>query len=196
MKSNELLLKMIHRRSCRQFSNSPVDIQIIQDCIMCASSAPNGANKQPWHFIVIQNPEIKKKLRIKCEEIEKEFYEKKITQQWSNDLKKLNVNYQKPFLEEAPYLIIIFKQMSYDNKPNYYVNESCGISIGMLIQSLHLCGIDTLTYTPAPMMFLRDMFQRPTSEIPVIILAAGKKSDTYKAPKLSKKNFNDIAKIY
>ncbi len=200
MKSKDILNEHINRRSTREFSSEHVDIEIIRDCIKTANLAPNGANMQPWHFVIVKDNAIKKELREKCQEIEKTFYEEKISKQWANDLAPLNVDYQKPFLEQAPYLIVIFKQMyTTDNQgirhSNYYVTESCSIAIGFLISSLHRLGISSLTYTPAPIEFLKSYFKRPDGEVPVMILAVGKSSKNYQAPDINKKSFDEIATI-
>lgn len=188
------------RRTYRKFLPEPVDMEVIRNCILAAGTAPNGADKQPWHFTVITDPAMKQKLKDACEEVEREFYATKITKEWANDLGKLHLNYQKPFLTEAPCLIAIFKEF-YKILPdgtkdlNYYVNESCNIAIGFLICALHNAGYASFTYTPAPMRFLNDMLGRPEGETPVMILVVGKPDPTYELPKLVKKSFDEIADI-
>ncbi len=198
-KSRELLEESRLRRSYRQFIKEEIDIETIKDCIMTASTAPSGADKQPWFFNIITNQAVKEKLRNKAEEIEKEFYEKRITKDWQKDLDKLEVTTSKPFLTEAPCLIVIYKKM-YQIKEgikdlNYYPNESVGIAIGLLINALRNAGYSSLTYTPAPMTFLLEMFNRPEGEIPVMILAVGKADLSYKLPMLKKKNFDEVAEV-
>ena len=175
-------------------------METIKNCIMTAGTAPSGANKQPWKFIIITDQEMKNKIREKSEEIEKEFYNKKISSEWQDDLNKFKLNWEKQFLSEAPCLIVIFKEFYKELRngeldKNYYVNESVGISIGFLINALHNSGYASLTYTPAPMLFLRDLLERPEGETPVMVLAVGKPSPNYELPKITKKSFDEIAKI-
>lgn len=198
--SKKLLEKARQRRTYRKFLDEAVDLDTIKDCILTAGTAPSGANKQPWHFCVVTDSEMKAKIREKSEEIEKEFYEEKISKEWQSDLNKFELSYQKPFLTEAPCLIVIFKEYYKETgkgeiDKNYYVNESMGISIGFLINALHNAGYASLTYTPAPMMFLRDMLKRPEGETPVMVLAVGKGSPEYKLPSITKKSFDEIADI-
>lgn len=175
-----------------EFLEEPVDIEIIKDCIMTAATAPSGADKQPWHFSIVVDPAMKKKIREESEKIEKEFYESKITKEWQEDLNKLTLTWEKPFLTQAPCLIVIFKEFYKELKngiidKNYYVNESIGISIGFLINALHNAGYASLTYTPAPVMFLRDLLKRPSGETPVMVLVVGKPDPNYSLPVLTKK---------
>lgn len=200
MTSKELLEESKARRTYREFLQEPVDLEVIKDCIMTAGTAPSGADKQPWHFSVVVNPEMKKKISDACEEVEKDFYENKITKEWFDDLKKLNITWRKPFLVQAPCLIVIFKE--YYKKladgildKNYYVNESSGIAIGFLINALRNAGYASLTYTPAPPMFLREILNRPEGETPVMVLVVGKPDPNYKLPILKKKTFEEIAEI-
>ncbi len=200
MNSKELLELAKKRRTYREFSQEPVDIEIIKDCIMIAATAPNGANKQPWHFVIVQSRHVKKELRALCEKVESEFYERRISDDWADDLSVLKTNSEKPFLEKAPYLIVVFKEnykILSDGKKNmnYYVTESTNIAIGFLISALHKMGLQSLTYTPAPMTFLRDYFNRPKGETPVMILAVGRGDPNYKLPPILKKNFEEIAEI-
>ena len=154
-KSKHLLKESRERRSYRQFLDEPINLEVINNCILTAATAPSGADKQPWHFCVITDPDMKMKIRVEAEKVEKEFYEQKISEEWQADLNKLNVNYQKPFLTEAPCLIVIFKefyQLMKDGSKdkNYYVPESVGIATGFLINALRNTGYASLTYTPAP----------------------------------------------
>lgn len=195
--SKQLLEESKKRRSYREFLAQPIDIETIKDCILTAGTAPSGADKQPWHFVVVTDDHTKKQLRKKCEEVEKTFYEEKIGKQWQKDLDKLHVNYQKAFLSEAPCLIVIFKEMYVVNnkgekESNYYQSESVGIATGMLINALRNAGYSSLTYTPAPMIFLRDFFHRPKGETPVMILAVGKADLNYQLPTLKKKTLEQI----
>jgi len=198
--SNDLLKQAQNRRTYREFLSEEIDMETIKNCIMTAGTAPSGANKQPWKFIIITDQEMKNKIREKSEEIEKEFYNKKISSEWQDDLNKFKLNWEKQFLSEAPCLIVIFKEFYKELRngeldKNYYVNESVGISIGFLINALHNSGYASLTYTPAPMLFLRDLLERPEGETPVMVLAVGKPSPNYELPKITKKSFDEIAKI-
>lgn len=196
----ELLEESRARRTYREFLTEPVDLEVIKDCVLTAGTAPSGADKQPWHFSIVVDPEMKKKISEASEAVEKDFYENKISKEWNDDLKKLNISWKKPFLMQAPCLIVIFKE--YYKKledgtldKNYYVNESVGISIGFLINALRNAGYASLTYTPAPPMFLRDILGRPEGETPVMVLVVGKADPNYKLPILKKKTFEEIAEI-
>ncbi len=198
--SKTLLEKSKKRRTYREFLEEPVDIEIIKDCIVTAATAPSGADKQPWHFSIVVDPAMKKKIREESEKIEKEFYESKITKEWQEDLNKLTLTWEKPFLTQAPCLIVIFKEFYKELEngiidKNYYVNESIGISIGFLINALHNAGYASLTCTPAPIMFLRDLLKRPSGETPVMVLVVGKPDPNYSLPVLTKKTFDEIAEI-
>ena len=198
--SKTLLEKSKKRRTYREFLEEPVDIEIIKDCIVTAATAPSGADKQPWHFSIVVDPAMKKKIREESEKIEKEFYELKITKEWQEDLNKLTLTWEKPFLTQAPCLIVIFKEFYKELEngiidKNYYVNESIGISIGFLINALHNAGYASLTYTPAPVMFLKDLLKRPSGETPVMVLVVGKPDPNYSLPVLTKKTFDEIAEI-
>lgn len=198
--SRDLLKEAQKRRTYREFLTEDINMEIIKDCIMTAGTAPSGANKQPWKFIIVTDQEMKNNIREKSEEIEKEFYSKKISPEWQEDLNKFKLNWEKRFLSEAPCLIVIFKEFYKELEngeldKNYYVNESVGISIGFLINALHNSGYASLTYTPAPMLFLRDLLKRPEGETPVMVLAVGKANPSYQLPKISKKSFEEIAEI-
>ncbi|MCW9096546.1 MAG: nitroreductase family protein, partial [Ignavibacteriaceae bacterium] len=163
------------RRSVRDFSDKPVPIEIIENCIKAAGTAPSGANLQPWHFVVVSDPEIKKKIRIAAEEEEKEFYSKRAPKEWLEVLEPLGTDESKPFLETAPYLISIFYK-SYEVLPDgrqvkqYYAMESTGIATGILITAIHNAGLVSLTHTPSPMNFLIEILNRPKNERPFLLL--------------------------
>ncbi len=190
------------RRSVRDFDTSNIDFQIIKNAILSAGTAPNGANLQPWHFVIIKNKSIKKKIRIAAEIEEAEFYEKKAPKEWLEALKPLGTDKNKLFLEEAPYLIAIFeKKFSLKNKKkikNYYVKESVGIATGILITCLHLSGLSMLTHTPSPMNFLNQILKRPSNEKPFVLLVLGKPKKNCKVPVFAekKKNFNRITSLF
>ncbi len=166
------------RRTCRDFTDKPVAQEIIEAALMAAGTAPSGANHQPWHFAVIASPEKKRILRKAAEAEEREFYAGRASQEWIEALAPLGTDEVKPYLETAPYLIVIFGQRRGglnpgDDKQNYYVNESVGIATGFLIAALHDAGLATLTHTPNPMKFLNKICERPTNEKPVMVLVVG-----------------------
>ena len=178
------------RRSVRDFKKKSFDINIINNAILSAGTAPNGANLQPWHFVIVKNQKIKKQIRVAAEKEEKEFYENKAPKEWLDALKPLGTDANKEFLEEAPYLIAIFeKKFSYHNKKkikNYYVRESVGIATGILISSLHLSGLAMLTHTPSPMTFLNKILKRPNNEKPFVLLVVGYPKNDTRIPKFAK----------
>ena len=166
------------RRTTRYFSDRAVPREVIETCLKAAGTAPSGANHQPWHFTVIENAAIKAEVRRAAEEEERIFYRDKAPQEWLDALAPLGTDEDKPFLETAPYLIVIFSQKRGgpnpgDLKKNYYINESVGIATGILITALHHSGLATLTHTPAPMNFLNEICGRPESEKPFLILVVG-----------------------
>ena len=190
------------RRSVRDFKIDLIDYKIIKNAILAAGTAPSGANLQPWHFVIIKNKSIKKKIRIAAEIEEKEFYEKKAPKEWLEALKPLGTDKNKFFLEEAPYLIAVFeKKQSIKNKKkvkNYYVKESVGIATGILISCLHFSGLSMLTHTPSPMNFLNKILKRPINEKPFVLLVVGKPKDNCMIPVFAtkKKSFNKISSIF
>ena len=190
---------MIQRRTIRDFSDRPIPIEIIQNAIQTASSAPSGANKQPWHFVIVQDPTVKKEIRIAAEKEEKEFYEHRAPDTWLEDLNQFGTDWHKPFLEIAPYLIVVFKQ-GYDlgeegKRKNYYVNESVGIASGFLLVALHKAGLATLTHTPSPMGFLEKILKRPENEKAVLLIPVGYPGGDTRVPILKKKSFTDVCTI-
>ncbi|VAV96543.1 Nitroreductase family protein [hydrothermal vent metagenome] len=175
------------RRTCRYFSDSPVPRAVIEYAILAAGTAPNGANHQPWYFAVIESADKKKALRAAAEQEEREFYEGKASDEWLEALAPLGTDEDKPFLETAPYLIVIFGQRKGgiypgEMKQNYYVNESVGIATGMLITALHDAGLATLTHTPNPMKFLNQVCDRPSNEKPMMVLVVGKPARSATVP--------------
>jgi len=186
------------RRTVRDFSDKPVPKEIIENCIKSAGTAPSGANLQPWHFVVVSNPEIKKKIRIAAEEEEKEFYIKRAPKEWLEVLEPLGTNANKPFLETAPYLIAIFSK-SYEVLPDgkqikqYYAIESTGITTGILITAIHNAGLVSLTHTPSPMNFLNEILGRPKNERPFLLLVVGYPAADAKVPDIKKKSLQEIA---
>jgi len=189
---------MQRRRSVRQFSSRPVPQEVIADCLLVAGSAPSGANLQPWHFVVVQDPTVKQQIREAAEKEEYEFYHGRAPQEWLEALASMGTDEHKPYLEIAPCLIVIFAQ-SYRLLPdgrkakNYYVSESVGIATGMLIAAIHHAGLVALTHTPSPMGFLNRILGRPDNERPFLLLVVGYPADDAVVPELSKKALPDIA---
>jgi iodotyrosine deiodinase len=190
--------QMRTRRTVRHFSARPVERAVIEQCLATAGSAPSGANLQPWHFVVIGDRSIKQRIRAAAEQEEREFYERRAPQEWLDALAPLGTDADKPFLEEAPYLIAIFAQ-AYGVLPdgrkvkNYYVQESVGIATGMLIAALHVSGLSCLTHTPSPMGFLNSILNRPANEKPFLLLVAGHPADDAMVPDIARKPLDEIA---
>lgn len=186
--------KMDGRRSVREFSDMPVSKEVIEQIILTASSVPSGAHKQPWTFAAVKNPLIKAEIRKAAEKEEYESYQNRMTDEWLDDLKPLGTDWQKPFLEIAPWLIIVFAQItSPDKKKHYYVQESCGIAAGFLISAIHHAGLVTLTHTPSPMNFLKKILNRPDNERPFLLLPVGYHADNCYVPDIQRKGINKIA---
>ncbi len=185
------------RRTIRDFSDRPVPREIIENCLLAAGTAPNGANRQPWHFVVVESAEIKKEIRKAAEEEEKMFYEQRATDDWLEALAPCGTDEHKPFLETAPYLIAIFAESFgriEDKKiKNYYVTESVGIATGILITAIHNAGLASLTHTPSPMKFLNQILQRPDNERPFLILVVVYPAEDVEVPDIEKKDLGEIA---
>lgn len=195
-KSKDVFLQMNTRRSIRGFSEEDVPLEAIKNAIMTASSAPSGAHKQPWTFCLVSSRDIKRKIRLAAEEEEKLNYSQRMSKEWLKDLEKFKTNWEKPFLETAPYLIIVFKKV-YDNdgegkKTNYYVNESVGLATGFLLMALHQIGLYTLTHTPSPMRFLSKILNRPENERPFLLIPVGYPEKGHEVPILERKSENEI----
>ena len=186
------------RRTVRHFSGRPVPRDIIETCVLAAGTAPNGAHRQPWHFVVVSAPEIKRAIRVAAEEEEKAFYGGRAPEDWLEALEPLGTHEDKPFLENAPYLIVVFGE-SYavkeggEKSKNYYVTESVGIATGMLITAIHQAGLVSLTHTPSPMGFLNEVLGRPTNERPFLILVVGYPAPDATVPELERKSLEEIA---
>tara|TARA_A100001037_G_C15153817_1_gene641818 strand:+ start:2453 stop:3106 length:654 start_codon:yes stop_codon:yes gene_type:complete len=198
-RSTSFLNHLMQRRTIRDFSDKSIPLEIIKNAIKAASSAPSGANKQPWHFVIVQDPEVKKEIRTAAEKEEKEFYKHRAPDYWLEDLNQFETDWHKPFLEIAPYLIVVFKQ-SYDlgddgKRKNYYVNESVGIASGFLLVALHNAGLATLTHTPSPMGFLERILNRPENEKAVLLIPVGLPAHDAEVPELNKKSFRDVCTI-
>ena len=199
-RANVVLETLLKRRTIRDFSDKPVPRELIETCIKAAGTAPSGANHQPWHFVAISDLETKRKIRIAAEAEEDEFYNKRASQEWLNALAPLGTDESKPFLEHAPWLIAVFSQkrggeIAGQDKKNYYVTESVGLATGMLITALHSAGLGTLTHTPAPMGFLRDICGRSKTEKPFVLMVVGYPAVDAKVPKhaLIKKELSEIS---
>jgi nitroreductase len=196
-RSEEFYKDIKRRRTVREFSDKQVPKEVINNCILAAGTAPSGANLQPWHFVVVSDPKIKKQIRKAAEEEEKEFYTKRAPKEWLDALAPLGTNEHKPFLEKAPILIAIFAK-SFDMLPDgrkvkqYYSQESVGIATGMLITAVHNAGLVSLTHTPSPMNFLNEILGRPNNERPFLILVVGYPADGVKVPDIKKKALEEI----
>ena len=193
--------KMDARRSVREFSDRPIAREIIENIIKTASTAPSGAHKQPWTFCVIANPEIKKQIRMAAEEEEKASYESRMSGEWLDDLKPLGTDWQKPFLEIAPYLIIVFRRI-YEfgedgkKKNNYYVQESVGLAAGFLLAAIHDAGLVSLTHTPSPMNFVTKILDRPENEKPFLLIPVGYPANECWVPDLERKSLEEVCVFY
>ncbi|MDB9969594.1 nitroreductase family protein [Porticoccaceae bacterium] len=191
-------LQMSKRRSVRDFSDQPIPPSVLEHAILAAGSAPSGANMQPWHFVVVQNPEIKKRIRLAAEKEERELYDHRASDEWLDVLAPLGTDADKPFLETAPALIAIFlKKVTIDadgaKHKNYYTSESVGIATGVLITALHQAGLVTLTHTPSPMKFLTEILQRPSHERPFLLLVVGFPAEGALVPNIQRLPLSDIA---
>ena len=187
------------RRSVRDFSKKDVSQEIIENIISIAASAPSGANKEPWFFSIVKDNKIKKEIRIAAEKEEKSFYTQRAPQSWLDDLNKFGTDWNKEFLEIAPYIIVVFKQI-YDlnngqKYKNYYVNESVGIACGFLLAAIHRAGLVALTHTPSPMGFLEKLCKRPENERAYLLIPVGLPNQDARVPVLKKKNFNEYCQI-
>jgi len=200
-KSKMYFKKFDKRRSIRDFSDKSVPLEVIENIIKTASTAPSGANKQPWTFCVVKSAEIKKKIREAAEEEERKSYADRMSDEWLEDLKHLGTDANKPFLEAAPYLLIVFKRpFEYDEDgkkhQNYYVNESVGLACGFLISAIHNAGLVTLTHTPSPMRFLEKILDRPNNERAFLVLPVGYEADKTFVPDIQRKPLDKVMKIY
>ncbi|MFT4797693.1 MAG: nitroreductase [Candidatus Azotimanducaceae bacterium] len=189
---------MRRRRSVRDFSPDEVPCQLIEQCLLTAGTAASGANCQPWHFAVVQNPELKQQIRLEAEKEERAFYEQRAPQAWLDDLAPLGTDANKPFLVTAPYLIGVFQQRfgtssSGEKQKHYYATESVGLATGLLISALHQAGLACLTHTPSPMKFLNQLMGRPKSERPFLLLVVGYPAPDAVVPDISKKTLDEIS---
>lgn len=189
------------RRSVREFSDEPVPLDLIDAAIEAAASAPSGANRQPWRFVVVRDPESKRRIREAAEAEEREFYEHRATPEWLADLAPLGTDWRKPFLETAPALVVVFR-LDYEparlpdgtevRHKNYYVQESVGIAVGLLLAALHLAGLASLTHTPSPMGFLADVLGRPKHERPYLLIPVGYPAPGARVPDIQRKTLDEV----
>jgi nitroreductase len=185
------------RRTVRDFSSKPVSRELLETLIRTAGTAPSGANKQPWRFIVVTDTELKRKIRIAAEKEEKQNYEHRMSQEWLDDLAVLGTDWHKEFLEVAPALIAVFS-IEYDRdgertRRNYYVQESVGLAVGFLILAIHNAGLVSLTHTPSPMHFLRELLNRPSNERPFVLIPVGYPAENVTVPNIQRKQLGDIS---
>ena len=188
---------MLQRRTVREFSSQPIPRAVIKECLRVAVSAPSGANLQPWHFVAISDPAVKREIRTAAEEEERQFYQHRAPAEWLEALQPLGTDWRKPFLEIAPWLIAIFSQpyrLSPKGKKtkHYYATESVGIATGFLISAIHHAGLASLTHTPSPMAFLNRILQRPSFEKPFLLLVVGHPSPRARVPAITRKRLNEM----
>ncbi len=200
-RTEEYMKFMDSRRSVREFSEKMVPLEVIENIIKTASSAPSGANKQPWTFCVVASPELKKKIRERAEAEEFLSYNGRMSENWLKDLEPFGTNHVKDFIEVCPYIIVVFKK-AYDidengaKHNNYYVNESVGIAVGFLLAAIHEAGLVSLTHTPSPMNFLQELLERPDNERPYLLIPVGYPSENAKLPNIVRKPLNEVSVFY
>lgn len=197
-RARDFSAELRRRRTVRDFSPRAVPRELIEQALLAAGSAPNGANLQPWHFVAIASPEVKRAIRVAAEEEEREFYAGRATPEWLADLAPLGTDAAKPFLATAPWLIAVFAERwrRFPNgakRANYYVPESVGIATGFLIAALHHAGLATLTHTPSPMGFLNGILDRPANEKPFLLLVVGHPAEDARVPVITKKSLDSIS---
>ena len=190
-------VELARRRSVRDFADTPVEREVIEQCLATAGTAPSGANLQPWHFVAVSSPEVKEKIRVGAEHEEEEFYTHRATPEWLQALEPLGTDASKPLLEVAPWLIGVFLQRwgtdeEGASRKHYYAHESVGIATGMLITALHNAGLACLTHTPSPMGFLNELLQRPESERPYLLLVVGYPAEGATVPAIERKSLDEI----
>lgn len=197
-RGDALFHHMEARRSVRDFSSEPVPRELIETAIRIASTAPSGAHRQPWRFVVVGNPEIKRRIRIAAEAEEKKSYEQRMPDEWLEALAPLGTDWRKPFLETVPWIVVAFEELyGFDaegkKRKNYYVRESVGLACGFFINALHTMGLATLTHTPSPMGFLRVLLGRPKNERPYILFPVGYPATNAQVPELRRKSLDEVA---
>lgn len=192
--------KLDKRRTVRDFAEKDIPEDILKDIIMTASSAPSGAHKQPWTFCAVKSSELKTKIRKAAETEEYENYNNRMSEEWLDDLEPLGTDWEKPFLEKAPWLIIVMKKpydlVNNSRKKNYYVNESVGIAVGFLLTAIHNAGLVALTHTPSPMNFLEEILDRPKNERAFMLIPVGYPAEDTRVPDLKRKGSDDVIEWY
>jgi nitroreductase len=196
-RSRTFAAEMQRRRTTRQFSDRPVPRAVIESCLEAAGTAPSGAHLQPWHFVVVTSPELKRRIRVAAEQAEQEFYATGPVE-WLAALAPLGTDAHKPYLETAPYLIALFAERygltaAGKRRAHYYVNESVGIATGFLLAALHHAGLVALTHTPNPMGFLSELLERPANERPIMLVVTGYPASDARVPRLRRKSLSEIA---
>lgn len=195
-RSRELLSLLRSRRSVRHFSREPVPFELIENAIAAAGTAPSGANQQPWTFVVVSDPEVKRRLREVAEAEEREFYGRRAPDEWLEAIEPIGTDWRKPHLEDAPYVIVVFEQ-AYGlergrKRKHYYVKESVGIAVGFLLVAIHAAGLVALTHTPSPMGFLAEILQRPPNERPYVLIPVGYPAQGATVPDIARKPLEEI----
>jgi nitroreductase len=198
-RADRFLTLMSKRRTVREYADLDVPFELIEKAIATAGTAPSGANMQPWRFVVVRDPEVKKKIREAAEKEEHESYNKRMSEKWLRRLAPLGTDEHKPFLEIAPYLIVVFRittvEENGETEPTYYSQESVGIAVGMLLAALHNMGLATLTHTPSPMKFLQEILGRPKNEVPFVLIPVGYPTDNATVPDIRRKSLAQIMEI-
>ena len=199
-RSDAFYQQMDKRRSVREFSDKPVPKEVIENLVMAASTAPSGAHKQPWTFCLVSNDTLKSKIRALAEEEEKASYNGRMSAQWLKDLEPLGTNWEKEFIDIAPWIIVVMKR-AYEERDgkkfnNYYVSESVGLACGFLLAAIHHAGLVALTHTPSPMNFLAEALERPSNERPFLLIPVGYPAEDVKVPDITRKPFTDVAVYY
>jgi nitroreductase len=189
------------RRSLRYFSDTPIPREVLLNIIKTAGTAPSGANKQPWTFCLVSDPGIKRRIRLAAEKEEYESYHNRMSDEWLKDLKPMGTDWKKPFIETAPWIIVVFRKI-YDldsegtKKNHYYVTESVGLSCGMLVMAIHNAGLCALTHTPSPMNFLSEILKRPENERPFLLIPVGHAAEDAIVPNIHRKGLDEICVVY
>ncbi len=199
-RSEDFYQLMDKRRSVREFSDKPVDIKVIENCIKTASTAPSGAHKQPWTFCVVSSKELKEKIKEAAEKEEYENYHGRMSDRWLKDLEPFATDWHKDFITIAPYIIVVFKrafeEIDGEKRNNYYVNESVGLATGFLLAALHNAGLVALTHTPSPMNFLTEVLERPKNERAFLLIPVGFPAQDAQVPKLARKTLSEVMEMY
>lgn len=198
-RADEFFELLKRRRTVREYSDRDVPFELIEKAIATSGTAPSGANMQPWRFVIVKDKEVKRRIREAAEKEERESYHGRMSEKWLRRLAPLGTDEHKPFLEIAPYLIVVFRINSItengETEPTYYSQESVGIAVGMLLAALHNTGLATLTHTPNPMKFLQEILNRPKNEIPFVLIPVGYPADDAKVPDINRKPLNEIMDV-